>query len=168
MRMADAEQLLDGPADRIVSGEREAVWVVGGTRCARFAAGRWRVFPADSFAGEAVRDVAPTPRGAIVATSGGLWEISGDDPRRLQFTVVRGRGLGGDREPRSVAVDAAGRCYVGTSAGVLAVGGEHARWHGGEAGLGEAVADVFVDSNRHLWIGFERDGVARVPLESLW
>jgi ligand-binding sensor domain-containing protein len=141
---------------------------VGGGGCARFAAGRWRAFPADSFAAERVRDVAPARDGALAATDGGLWEFGGEGWRRLELTVDGARPFARGVEPRCLASDGVGRWYVGTTAGVLVVEGGRARWCGARSGLLEPVLDVFVDSDGFLWIGFERDGVARVPLESLW
>jgi ligand-binding sensor domain-containing protein len=168
MRMADAGECFEGAVASLAPGERTEVWAVGGGSCARFAAGGWRTFPADSFAGERVRDVVPTRSGATVATVGGLWELADDGCRRLGFTLDGGPPFPSGVEPLCLARDGAGRWYVGTTAGVLAVEGERARHYGVRSGLGEPVLDVFVESDRFLWIGFERDGVARVPLESLW
>jgi hypothetical protein len=74
----------------------------------RGAARDWRLV----LARDAVRDLAPTDTGALVASGGGLFEWSADRAEARELL------LGAGAETRGVAIDAHGTAWIATAAGL--------------------------------------------------
>lgn len=118
----------------------------------------WRLV----LAREAVRDLALTDAGALVASGGGLFEWSADraEPRELS--------LGAGAETRGVAIDARGTAWIATAAGLYRrdVGArEFAREASVPAGEVTAVAsageELWAAIDGALWSGSHERGFAQ-------
>lgn len=172
LRVGERGEVLGGSVEalRVQGG---SVWAVAPAGVSRFDGRRWTSFSADSLGGE-VRDLAAGLHGAVVvATPRRVWLYRADTS---DWQAV---GFGGDgsrafvapasRTIRSVAFDGDGRLYLGTDTGLALVGASGVRWLGARDGIGGgAVSDLLVDGDDAIWVGFERDGLCRIPLKSLW
>ena len=122
------------------------------------AARGWRLV----LARDAVRGLAPTDAGALVASGGGLFEWSAERAEARELV------LGAGAEARSVAIDARGTAWVATAAGLYrrdAGARDFTRESGVPAGEVAAVAsageELWVAIDGALWSGSREHGFAQ-------
>jgi ligand-binding sensor domain-containing protein len=178
LRLADHGEL--GPTHRLVPRTGGGVWAVAmdpsAPSVSRYRQGGWARYEEDVLGTDAVVDAA---RGG----DGTFYLLRPNELRRFVpagsdwLLVTRpgedevGRAVAppsGDRF-RCVAVDADGGMYLGCGEWVAYAGKRAPRWIRTDELFGaRGLSALFVDGSGMLWAGFERDGLARVTLESIW
>ena len=163
---ASSDELFGRPATALVTDGSGTMWaVVPDAGLAAFSHFSWSKHSLDSVGGQPIRDVTADAYGNLaVLTGGGVWRRSSG---RWRSVELDNRLL--DYGLRQLAFDTGGRMYVGTAEGLALVTDEGTRWVGTTEGLGGAeIAIIYIDAGKDVWIGFRDDGVARIPVNSLW
>ncbi len=176
LRMARSPGDDDGAGVADVRSARGGAWALFGGVPVRPAAGGL-----DHYAGidstDRVVDLKRTPTGTWVAvTASRLYRF--DEPAHRWEPVFASvlAGTTGNAEHAvdrpgvltSIAFDARGRVFLGSTGGVGIVDTAGERWRGAVQGIGgDAVTSLEVDG-AHLWIGFATDGLSVVSLDSAW
>lgn len=143
---------------------------------ARYRQGGWARFGADVLGDAPLVDAARAADGTFfVAAPRAVRRFAPAGTEWMLLTAGSGDAPGTPVEPprggrfRCLATDERGGVYLGAGEWVAYIGAGPPRWvRTDELFHAGGLAELFVDSSGVLWAGFERDGMARVPRESVW
>ena len=172
LRVARGAETLDRSGILDVRSAPGGTWAIGAGVPVRCVDGGVERF-AGIDSSETVVDLERSPAGEWVAVTDRRLFVFDDDA-----TVWRERGVlelvSGTRAGKaaiegaltSIAFDAAGRVFLGSTEGLGVAGAGGLFWLRTADTDGGEVADLVVDGER-LWVGFARDGLSVLPLDAL-
>jgi len=167
-------------ATRLIADASGGIWLYGARTdslaCERFYAGRTERLGVRSFGGSRPVDMALSPGGVLGAVSPhsffafdgstGAWRtVVANDTHAAAVPV---HAPAGDRF-RAVAFDERGTAYLACDRALGRIEHGVLVWNQPGHRMGGAdVRDLAVDGSGHVWIAFERDGLAGYPPDWFW
>ena len=178
LRLADAGEL--GRTHRLVPRTGGGVWAIAtepaAPRVSRYRQGGWARYGPEALGEDVVVDASRGRDGTFFLLR--PREVRRFVPAGPQWLLVTRTGADEVATPvvppdgdsfRCLALDGQGGMYLGCREWVAYVGEGPPRWVRADEIFGAAgLTELFVDAEGYLWAGFERDGLARVRLESVW
>jgi len=178
LRLADAGEL--GMTHRLVPRMGDGVWAVATTPAvpsvSRYRQGGWARYGPDELGDDVVVDAGRGPDGTFFLVR--PREVRRFVPAGPDWLIVTSPGAETSERPvapprgdgfRCIALDEQGGMYLGCREWVAYVGAGAPRWVRTDEVFGATgLTELFVDGAGNIWAGFERDGLARATLESVW